>query len=126
MQPLAEHLGPQLDIASRRIRSGLPSGMSGPVKTQHLGVYLAILLLTKNGETADTTRIAEFCNMSTAHTSVMCNRLTALGVLTRTVGRAPHGKGRLYQYVPVEDIAQLYATLSQPVTEAPPKPKATP
>ncbi|SEF13346.1 hypothetical protein SAMN05444161_8916 [Rhizobiales bacterium GAS191] len=92
---------------ANRIIHGLPIQMTGNMKTQHLGIYLAILVLNELNHEATTTAISTYTGMATTHTAKIANNLVTLGVVQRTKAHATHGKGHQNLYTPEVDLRQF-------------------
>jgi hypothetical protein len=92
---------------ANRIIHGLPIDMTGNMKAQHLGIYLAILVLNELNQEATTTALSTYTGMATTHTAKIANNLAKLGVVQRTRAHATHGRGHQNLYAPDVDLRQF-------------------
>jgi hypothetical protein len=110
---LSRGLGSLLVAASKQITEGLPDGTSGSIRTQHFGLYYAVVVLTELNEPVTVKAISEHTGLAQPHVNTGLRRLSELGVLERR-GETPKTGGKSkFVYSPRTDFEAMRAFSSE-------------
>ena len=96
-----------LASATQRILSELPPDMSGSLRAQHLGIFLAVVSLTELDEVATAATISSFVKLAKTHVGTALKVLVEIGVLDRKKVPPMQGRGFMYVYTPSADLSKL-------------------
>ena len=102
---LRKGLGAMTVLAVSRIVHELPSAMSGSKRTQHLGIYQAVIVLSEVTDQVNSKAVANFCGMAVSHVNAILKRLYELGVLDRVALKV--GRTMKYLYHPAADLEAI-------------------
>lgn len=111
---LTRGLGSLLDAAARQITDGLADSVSGSMRTQHFGLYYAVVVLTERNEPATVKSVSEFVKLTQPNVNTALRRLWELGVLERRAEPTTTGGKTKYLYSPRTDFEAMRSLLPRP------------